>query len=684
MIKTILNVGVFSLALLMFSCNNETTNSETMETDTIPGFNLSNLDTSYKPCDDFYSYATKGWQKNNPLPKTEGRWGTFSILNEQNEDKVKEIIHEVAKSNAKQGAIEQQIGDLYKSAMDSAEIEKRGLKPLKPYFEAIDNLKSADDFPAFFAQNKLNGFGNPLALYATVDEKNSTHNIAYFAQSGLSLPDKDYYLKNDERYVKIQEAYKKHLKNMFELMGNDTTKAAEKATHVYDIEKQMASFSMARVDQRQPEKTYNKISVDELVKLTNGFDWNAYFKTLNITVDTLVMMQPDFFKQTSELFKSVTLDNWKDYFKYHLLIQFASWLPDTFAVESFNFYSGTLNGVTERKPREKRAVKFVNAYLSQPVGHLFVKKYFSESSKKAVEAIIEDLRSVYIERVQQLDWMDDTTKEKAVEKLKAFTYKIGYPEKWKDYSSVKITPDNIVENIIALSHYATEYNLNKIGKPVDKTEWGMPPQMVNAYYEPTRNEVVFPAGILQPPFYSIDADDAINYGGIGAVIGHEFTHGFDDQGSKYDKDGNINPWWTEQSKEKFNQKTKLIVEQFNAFEPFEGIHVQGELTQGENIADLGGLTLSYYALKKHYEKVGKGKTIAGFTPEQRFFLGWAQVWASNVREQTAKQLITIDPHSPSQYRVNGPMSNLKEFKEAWHCKDGDNMVRPDSVKVVIW
>ncbi|MCD6366898.1 MAG: M13 family metallopeptidase [Bacteroidales bacterium] len=677
MILTLAGIG-------LSGCNNADNNNDKKQLDSIPGFAMSNFDTTYKPCDNFFRYATGGWQKANPIPKTEGRWGSFNILAEHNEDKIKGIILDAAAQKTKKGNVVQQIGDLYKSAMDSTGIEKKGLLPLKPFLEKIDNLKDCKEFPDFFAANKLGGLGNFFSTTVGVDEKDVTRYVMYLDQGGLTLPDRDYYLVDNERYQKIRKTYTDYLIKMFVLMGDDNSQAEAEAQSVMEIETQLAEFSMSRVDMRLPEKTYNRMSVVELQLLVPNFNFSQYFSTLHIQLDTVVVRQKDFFAKMNVLLTDVPIEKWKTYFKFHILNGYASWLSSDFVETKFNFFSGTLSGVTEMKSRQKRSVRLINNIFAKPLGKLFVEKYFPESSKKTVESMIEDLRSVYIERIQQLDWMSDETKQKAVEKLHAFTYKIGYPDKWKDYSAIDIVPNDLIHNMLAIYKFQVKDNLDKLGKPVDRKEWGMPPQMVNAYYDPSMNEVVFPAGILQAPFFDPNADICINYGGIVGVIGHEFTHGFDDQGSKYDKIGNLNPWWNAEDAKKFAEKTQVIVDQFNGYEPYPGIHVVGKLTLGENIADLGGLTLSYYAMQKHFKEVGRSNDIAGFTPEQRYFLGWAQVWASNIRDELGKQLITVDPHSPAQYRVNGPMSNMTEFREAWHCKLGDNMVRTDSLQAKIW
>ncbi len=684
--KSIIQKSFYGVISLVFIASTSCTNTDEVAKDTniIPGFDLALLDTTASPTDNFFQYATGGWQKSNPIPETESRWGAFNILYEDGQTKLKGLIFEAEKKGGEKGSDSQLIGDFFKSAMDSLGIEKAGLTPLQSRFDRINDLKSYKDFPKFFATNFKEGMGGPLSFYIYTDQKDSKNNIAYTSQSGLTLPDRDYYIDESERFQKIREAYIDHLNKMFVLMGDDEKTALKNANTVFAIEKELAENSMSRIDRRNSDLTYNKMTIDELQKLSPDYNWSEYLKGLNLSIDNIIVSQVDFVKATNNQLKNTAIADWKTYFRWHLVDGSASWLPNKFVQQNFNFFSGVLRGVKQMKIREKRAVSLTNGSLGEPLGKLFVAEYFPETSKKEVEELIENLRAAYIDRVAQLDWMSEETKAKATDKLKAFTYKIGYPNKWKDYSSIDIKADAVLENIFAINRWDAEENLAKLGKPVDKEEWGMTPQTVNAYYNPVNNEVVFPAGILQPPFYGPNTDVALNYGAIGGVIGHEFTHGFDDSGAKYDKEGNLNNWWTEDDTEKFDAKTAIVVEQFDNFEPLPGVFVQGKLTLGENIADLGGLTLGYYALQKHYEKNGGREVLAGFTPEQRFYLGWAQVWASNARPEYVKQQVTTDPHSPAQYRVNGPMSNLDEFRKAWGAKEGDKMVRTGVLQAKIW
>jgi putative endopeptidase len=677
--KSMFGSLVLMSLILVYSCSNDMKDKSK-----IPGFDLANLDQSVSPSDDFFQYSTGGWQKMNQIPDTESRWGMFNVLREESEERIRKIVDKAVAEGGEKGSDSQMIGDFYKSAMDSSGIEEMGLKPLEPIFAKIEALKSYSDFPKFFSEGRLMGISSPIGVYIGADRKNSTMNIVNIGQGGLSLPDRDYYLGDAERFQKIRAQYIQHITNMFELAGDSPQDAKKNANIVMAIETELAENSMSRIERRDPGKTYNKLSADELQQLSPNYDWNQYFSFFNIEPKEVVVGQVDFLKATNKQFENTPIEQWKVYFKWHTLSGFASWLPNKFVQESFAFNSGVMAGVDVMKSREKRASRLVNGRLGQPLGKLYVAEFFPESSKKDVENLIENLRAAYIERVAQLDWMGEETKEKATDKLKAFTYKIGYPDNWDDFSTLDIVPNNVVHNLLEINKWFVNDNISKFGKEVDKTKWGMTPQTVNAYYNPVNNEVVFPAGILQHPFYSPDADVAINYGAIGGVIGHEFSHGFDDSGSRYDKNGNLNDWWTEEDRARFEAKTAIVVEQFDNFEPYPNVFVQGKLTLGENIADLGGLTLGYYALQKHYEQNGGREDLAGFSPEQRFFLGWAQVWASLAREEYVKQQVTTDPHSPAPYRVNGPMSNMIEFRKAFNIKDGSPMARTGEEQVVIW
>ena len=528
------------------------------------------------------------------------------------------------------------------------------------------------------------GSGSIFGYYVGIDSKNSSQYITYLSQGGLGLPDKSYYTPKDERGKNILAEYEKHIAKIFELAGVEEAIAAENAKKVIALESNLAANSMDRVDRRDPLKTYNKFTKEELKDLCTLIDWEAYFEAAELKgVGNIIVSQPDFIKNLDKALTEFPIETWKTYMKWHLINDMASNLSSDFEQQFFNFYSTTLRGVKTMKPRWKRALAKTNGSVGEQLGKLFVEKHFPEESKQKVLDMIDNVSETFKARLETLDWMSDSTKAKALDKLSKFNYKIGYPDKWKDYTDVEITAKTLAQNVMNANYHGYKENVSKLGKPIDKTEWGMTPQTVNAYYNSRMNEIVFPAAILQPPFFSPDADDAINYGGIGAVIGHEFSHGFDDQGSKSDGDGNLKNWWSDEDLANFKERTKKLVNQFNAYEVVEGNHVNGELTLGENIADIAGLTLAYHALIRAYEGKDAPAPIDGFDYKQRFFLGWAQVWHANIKDEAMINRIKTDPHSPTRFRIIGPLTNMPEFHAAFGCKEGA-MIAPDSLKVAIW
>ena len=675
-------ITIVSLALL--SCNNESKpEEEKKERESNTYFKLSNLDTTKSPCDNFYHYAIGGWLKENPVPSTESRWSSFNVVNDSNNAKLKKILDEFSSMKTEKGSLEQKIGDFYSSIMDSTKANQLGISPMEDELLKIEAVASIDDLINLSAHHKTIGVNSLFGVYIGQDDKNSEVYITHIYQSGLGLPDRDYYTKDDEKSVKIQQEYTKHIASIGRLMEEENSE--EKAATIYKIEKQLAEISMTKVDRRDPDNTYNKYPKDELNALANNIDWNNFFEQVGLqNVSSVIVSQPKFIKGLNDYLKSIPIEDWKIYLKWRLIDSYASDLSDEFVNEHFAFYGTTLSGTKEMKPRWKRALAKVNNGIGQLVGQAFVDRHFSEAAKEDVSQMVENLRDVFRERINALTWMSDETKLKALEKLDSFNKKIGYPDKWRSYDALTIVANNQVENIMNSTQFNFEFMMNKLGQPVDPDEWFMTPQTVNAYYSSSKNEIVFPAGILQPPFYSAEADDALNYGGIGAVIGHEFTHGFDDQGSKYDSKGNLANWWSEKDRTQFDERANKVVEQFNLFEPLDSVFVNGELTLGENIADLGGATLAFYALEKELEEEGKPEPIDGFTYQQRFFLGWAQVWHMNMTEEALRKRIATDPHSPGEYRVIGPLANMPEFKEAFNCEEKNPMVNSDSTKAIIW
>ena len=647
--------------------------------------NRANMDTTINPAADFYDYANGNWIKNNPIPAEYPMWGSFVILIENNYDKLKQILAEAEKnSSALKGSNDQLVGDFYNSGMDSVKIEESGYKPVQPDLNEIDNIKNLNDLYAVLGKIHL-GYSNPLfAFSSSPDAKNSKMEIASIYQSGLGMPDRDYYLKDDDNTKAIKAAYEEFIKKIFSLIGDDSTTAETNLNTIMNIETELANASMTRVERRNPQKTYHKMSIKQLTEITPDFDWNKYFDAVGIpNPGDLNVAQPDFMKEVNTIIKTTPINDLKIYLKWNVLRFASPYLSSPFEEASFNFYSKALNGIEAMQPRWKRVLRVIDRNIGMSLGQLFVKEYFPPEAKTKALDLVHNLISVLGSRIKNLDWMSEETKEKALQKLSAITIKIGYPDKWKSYEGLNISKDSYFENVLNSTIFDSKKELAKIGKPVDRTEWHMTPPTVNAYYSPLTNEIVFPAGILQPPFFDPDADDAVNYGGIGAVIGHEMTHGFDDQGRQYDADGNLKDWWTKTDEEKFNNRAEKIIEQFNSYVPIDTFHINGKLTEGENIADLGGINISFEAFTNTNE-YKKNEKIDGFTPAQRFFLSYANVWRSNSRPQYITMSIKTNPHSPAKFRVNGPLSNFPPFWKAFNVKRGDPMRNPDDKIVKIW
>jgi putative endopeptidase len=650
------------------------------------GFNLLAMDKTTNPRHDFYNYANGTWLKDNPVPETESIWGSFNVLREKNEKILKEILEQVAADKkSSSGSIKQKIGFFYNLSMDTLRLEKDGFKPILPDLEKIKNINKLDELAAITANFHSKRYNALFAFYISQDAKNSVSYIPYAAQSGLGLPDRDYYLKEDEKSIKIREEYLGHIARTFQLIGTNHKEAENKAKKIMEIETALAAASMTRTETRDIEKLYNKKTITELKEICPSFNWESYLNEIGIkTIKDLIVSQPNFFKELEILLTKIPIEDWKNYFTWSVLRGSASKLSTDFENENFYFYSTVLSGVKEMKPRWQRSLNTINEVMGEALGQLYVEKNFSPESKKRVNEMVDNLTYAFQGRVMQLEWMSDSTKKKAIEKLKSFNRKLGYPDQWKDYSPLEIDDKiSYLDNFLRARNFEYKRMINKLGKPIDRNEWGMSPQTVNAYYSPMLNEIVFPAAIMQPPFFNPDADDAVNYGSMGAVIGHELTHGFDDNGSKFDGRGNLNNWWSEDDLKKFNSRTKVLEEQFNKYEADQGLFLNGKLTLGENIADLGGLSMAYYAYKKSREGK-KPEFIEGFTPEQRFFIGWAQVWKANMRPEYLRNMIMTNPHSPGKYRVLGPLSNMPEFYAAFNVQPGDAMHRKEEERAKIW
>lgn len=659
-----------------------------------PPIDRSNFDTKIRPGDDFYRFANGSWLDQTPIPPEYSQWGSFQELLNRNYTVLHAILEESAKSvaegKAPVGSVEQLVGQFYAGGMDEAEINANGAKPLDPEFELIDKIGDRKDLAPAIAHLHLLGIDVLFNVTGGQDAKESASQIAIIEQGGLGLPDRDYYTRDGDRSQQIREQYIQHIAKMFGLLGDSEEMAGGEAKRVMAVEVELAKTSKSRVALRDREANYHKMSAVELGALAPGFDWATYYKSLGLTDEQVAKIdveQPEFFQRVASLAADYSLADLKLYLRWHLLSAMAPALSAPFVDENFKFFDQTLTGVKENLPRWKRILRAVDRGIGEALGQLYVKKQFTPEAKERAVSMVNDLKSVLRDKIQSLDWMESDTRKAALTKLDAFGVKIGYPDRWRDYSSLKITKQPYVLNLLAANTFGMERELSKIGKPVDRAEWQMSPPTVNAYYSPQKNEIVFPAGILQPPFFDAKADDAVNYGGIGAVIGHEMTHGFDDQGRKFDAQGNLKNWWTDQDAKNFEGRSEKIVKQFNGYEMIDHLHVNGELTEGENIADLGGIKIAYAALEKALSRKSAGERtekIDDFTPEQRFFLSWAQIWRNNTRPEAIRLRLQTDPHSPGKYRVNGPLSNLPEFDKAFQVPPDSPMIRPEDQRVQIW
>jgi putative endopeptidase len=683
--KHILKLSVVASAITFASCGGDAKKDESTAVKNT-GIDIANIDSTIKPTEDFYQFVNGKWLKSNVIPESESRWGSFNELEKKNKEKLLAILDSAAANkNAKPGSNEQKIGDFYSVAMDSVKLNKDGVSPLNEEFAGIENVKTQDDLIKEVAHLHSIGVGAMFSGYIGQDPKISTEYVTQLGQGGISLPDRDYYTNKDARTLGIQKAYVKHVANMFALLGDKPEVAEKNAKTVYDIETNFAKASMTKIEMRDPVKMYNKKSIKELADLTPNFNWTMYFDAIGLkNVNTVIVAQPDFLKQLNSSIKSVSINDWKTYLRWGLIDGSASKLSDNFVNEHFDFYGKTLLGIPALKPRWKRALEATDGSLGDALGQIFVEKHFTEESKKRVGEMVKNLIAAYRVRIAGRDWMSEETKKAANLKLDKVMLKLGFPDKWKDYSTLDIKRDSYIQNYMRANEYSFKEMVNKLGKPVDRTEWGMTTPTINAYYNPSLNEIVFPAGIMQPVFFNPDADDAVNYGSMGAIIGHELTHGFDDEGAQFDADGNLKNWWTDADKANFKKKTDILVAQFDSYIAIDSMHVRGALTLGENIADLGGLTISYYAFKKSLEGKPAPEKIDGFTAEQRFFMAWAQGWRGNMRPEFLKNMVQTNPHAPGNFRVNGPPSNMQEFYDAFGVKEGDKMYRPKAERAEIW
>jgi putative endopeptidase len=641
----------------------------------------SNMDQTVKPGDNFYQYANGAWVKNNVIPPSKTRWGAFIELAEESSRRMKGLLEEAAANPADPRF--QKIGDFYASGMDSAYIEQLGAKPLAPQLARIQAIQDTDGLLAEMAYMRKMGIGSLHGFSVSQDRKDVTKYVANLSQGGTTLPDRDYYWKDDPRSKAIRKAFQENLVTLFSLAGESQAQAIQSADAVMRIETALAKLQMSRVEMRDPYKTYNKFSVKDFSATTPSIPWATQLQRFGLTqTDSVLVNNPAFFKQVDLLLTALPLSDWKTYLKWNTIRSAAPYLSQDFVDANFK-YNQVLSGQKEQTPRWQRVSGQIDGNLGDLLGKAYVDRYFKPEAKARMLELVNNLQTTFLDRINQSDWMSEETKERAKAKLLAFTKKIGYPDKWKDYSSIQIKRNDYLGNIRACQQWAYQDMISMMGKPVDKTRWGMTPPTVNAYYSPVNNEIAFPAGILAFPFFDFDADDAVNYGGIGAVIGHEMTHGFDDQGRQYAANGNLQDWWTKADADKFKKKADEVVAQYNAYTVLDTIHVNGRLTLGENLADLGGLSIAYDAFTRT-KQFKEGKTIDGFTPAQRFYLSWAQVWRGKSLPETQAQLILTDTHSPGEHRVNGPIVNIDSWYDAFGIKSGDAMYKEPTKRTKIW
>jgi len=645
----------------------------------------ASMDLSKKPGEDFYEYASGTWIKNNPVPAKETRWGSFNLLRDFNINAVKSILAESANNkSAAPGSLEKRVGDFYAAGMDSITIEKLGYSPIKPELQKVAQLSDLNSLINYAAEMRTSGAGSPFfSFFVGQDRKYVKNIVPQLFQGGTTLPDRDYYLKNDPRSLKIQESYKNYITELFTLTGSSRAEAEKNAGIIFNLEKSLAAAQMSRVEMRDPYKTYNKFAIAELSKTTHKLNWRTLLPLMKVNgQDTVLVNSPKFFTELNSLLEVTPLDDIKTYLKWNVLKSSAPYLSSDFVDASFAF-TQILTGQKVQTPRWQRMSSLTDGSVGDLLGQIYVKKHFKPEAKARMQELVSNLVKAYEIRIKNLDWMTDVTKQKALDKLHAFSPKIAYPDKWKNYQGLEINRGTFFDNVRNSGTWSYTEMVNQLGKPVDKTRWAMTAPTVNAYYNPVNNEIVFPAGILQFPFFDVNADDAVNYGGIGAVIGHEISHGFDDSGSQYDKDGTLRNWWTDEDRSKFKVKATALQEQFDAYTVLDTVHVNGKLTLGENIGDLGGLNAAYEAFKMTKQGQSNVK-IDGFTPDQRFFLSWAQVWKGNILNETAAQLIVTDTHSPGPYRTIGAPVNMDAWYNAFDIKPGDKLYKKPEDRIRIW
>ena len=682
-------IAIFAASLLPFVAArsaDETPSGSATVVPRVPAFSVSYMDRSLDPATDFYRFADGQWLKDNPVPADKSRWASFSELAERNWYLIHGILDAAAleSQSLPRHSPRREVGDFFASMMDTNRIETLGLTPIAADLKKIDRLKSTKDLFALLADFHQRGIGGMFDVGFGPDEKDSSIYAVELGQGGLSLPDRDYYLQAS--FADKLKQYRDHLAKMFTLLGETAADAQTNAETVIGLETELAKVSRTRVELRDPDKNYNKFATGEFAAKTPALLWQVYFSESKLVEPAYeIVGQPEFFTAVNRFVQERPLADWKTYLRWHLLHSSAPYLPAAFEEENFNFFGKALSGQPEQEPRWKRAAHTLDGTIGEALGQLYVEKYFPPDARARMNELVENLKEVFHDRLEKVSWMTEVTRAKALAKFTRFTQKIGYPAKFRDYSAIAIHRDDLLGNVRRAAAFDAHRVIARVGKPVDRTEWHMTPETVNAYFNPQQNEIVFPAGILQPPFFDVTMDDAVNYGAIGVVIGHEMTHGYDDQGRKYDADGNLNDWWTDADGKSFDARAQLVVDEYSGFEVLPGVHVNGKLTLGENLADLGGVHIAYDALQRTLAKdPAKRQSIDGFTPEQRFFISFAQIWRTNIRDAEAQRLVTVDPHSPGHFRAYGPLLHVPEFYDAFGIKPGSAMWLPPEKRAVIW
>ncbi len=668
-----------SISLLAIACNTQT--DKVAKPDVL----AANLDTTVNPADDFFQYANGGWLERNPIPADESGWGLFQVIPDETLKRLRVINEDVAKTSGTPGTAEQKIGDFWKAAMDTATIEKQGIQPLQQYLTQIDAIEDAEALQTAMAHLDKMGVGTLIGFYVGQDAKNSSLQSLQLWQTGIGLPERDFYFKMDSTSIAIRNAYVTHMANILNMIGGDSAKTFTAAKNILALETELAKSSRKLEDLRDPYANYNKFSVKELNKISTGIDWNNYMEIIGVgSADSVIIGQPEYYKAAGAVLHSIPLDIWKDYLRFRLVDAFDNALPDAFGKESFTF-NKLFSGAPERKPRWKRVIQSEQSAMGELLGQIYVKKYFTDAAKQRYTTLVENIRTALQHRIENLPWMTDSTKQKALQKLAVVNKKVGYPDKWKDFSALQITAGSYFQNQVNANMFWHNFNVNKLGKPVDKTEWGMFPQTYNAYYDPSNNEIVLPAAaFIVPGYEDSELDDAVVYGYMAAsTIGHEMTHGFDDEGRQFDKQGNLQDWWSPQDSLQFAQRSTVLANQFSSYVAVDTFKINGKATLGENIADLGGVLLGLDAYKQT-DEYKKGEKIAGLTPTQRFFLGYALSWQENERPEQLRTQVLTDVHSPEKFRVNGPLVNVDAFYEAFNVKPGNKMYIADSLRARIW